>query len=35
VPLGEAVDAVLDGRMRNGILTIGVLATAQRLRDRS
>jgi len=35
VPLDDAVDAVLDGRMRNGILTIGVLATAQRRRDRS
>lgn len=34
VPLTEAVDAVLGGRMRNGILTIGVLAAAQRLRDR-
>ena len=34
VPLTDAVDAVLDGRMRNGILTIGVLAAAQRLRDR-
>lgn len=35
VPLADAVDAVLDGRMHNGILTIGVLAAAQRLRDRS
>ncbi|KQQ64483.1 NUDIX domain-containing protein [Microbacterium sp. Leaf320] len=35
VPLDEAVRAVLDGRMRNGILSIGVLAAAQRLRDRS
>ena len=26
---------VLEGRMRNGILAIGVLAAAQRLRDRS
>lgn len=34
VPLTDAVDAVLDGRMRNGILTIGVLAAAQRLRGR-
>lgn len=34
VPLKAAVDAVLEGRMRNGILTIGVLAAAQRLRDR-
>lgn len=35
VPLDAAVAAVLDGRMRNGILGIGVLAAAQRLRDRS
>ncbi|WP_435745848.1 NUDIX domain-containing protein [Microbacterium sp. PMB16] len=35
VPLSDAVDAVLAGRMRNGILTIGVLAASQRLRDRS
>lgn len=35
VPLTAAVDAVLAGRMRNGILSIGVLAAAQRLRDRS
>ncbi|MBP5803458.1 NUDIX domain-containing protein [Microbacterium maritypicum] len=35
VPLTEAVSAVLTGRMRNGILAIGVLAAAQRLRDRS
>ena len=35
VPLDAAVSAVLDGRMRNGILGIGVLAAAQRLRDRS
>ncbi|GAA1253025.1 ADP-ribose pyrophosphatase [Microbacterium phyllosphaerae] len=34
VPLDAAVRAVLDGRMRNGILSIGVLAAAQRLRDR-
>lgn len=34
VPLDDAVEAVLDGRMRNGILSIGVLATAQRRRDR-
>ena len=34
VPLADAVDAVLDGRMRNGILAIGVLAATQRLRDR-
>ena len=34
-PLDAAVGAVLDGRMRNGILGIGVLAAAQRLRDRS
>lgn len=30
VPLRDAVDAVLAGRMRNGILGIGVLAAAQR-----
>jgi ADP-ribose pyrophosphatase len=35
VPLHEAVDAVLAGRMRNGILSLGVLATSLRLRDRS
>lgn len=35
IPLDAAVAAVLDGRMRNGILGIGVLAAAQRLRDRS
>lgn len=35
VALDDAVSAVLDGRMRNGILSIGVLAAAQRLRDRS
>lgn len=34
VPLADAVSAVLDGRMRNGILAIGVLAASQRLRDR-
>ncbi|WP_337007002.1 MULTISPECIES: NUDIX hydrolase [unclassified Microbacterium] len=34
VPLADAVAAVLEGRMRNGILAIGVLAAAQRLRDR-
>lgn len=32
VPLGEVVDAVLAGRMRNGILVAGVLAAAERLR---
>jgi ADP-ribose pyrophosphatase len=35
VPLPDAVEAVLAGRMRNGILSIGVLAATQRLRDRS
>ncbi|WP_341974270.1 NUDIX hydrolase [Microbacterium sp. LWO13-1.2] len=30
VPLSEAVDAVLDGRMRNAILSIGVLAAERR-----
>ena len=34
VPLSAAVGAVLAGRMRNGILSIGVLAASQRLRDR-
>ena len=29
-----AVAAVLDGRMRNGILSIGVMAATLRLRDR-
>jgi ADP-ribose pyrophosphatase len=33
VPLVEVVSAVMAGRMRNGILAAGVLATAQRLRD--
>ncbi|PZU43628.1 MAG: ADP-ribose pyrophosphatase [Microbacterium sp.] len=32
VPLREVVDAVLAGRMRNGILASGVLAAAERLR---
>jgi len=32
VPLTEVVDAILAGRMRNGILTAGVLAAAERLR---
>ena len=35
VPLADAVDGVLAGRMRNGILSIGVLAATLRLRDRS
>lgn len=35
VPLEEAVAGVLEGRLHNGILSIGVLAAAQRLRDRS
>lgn len=30
VPLADAVDAVLEGRMRNGILAIGLLAAARR-----
>lgn len=34
VALDDVVTAVLDGRMRNGILGIGVLAASQRLRDR-
>lgn len=32
VPLTDAVDAVMAGRMRNGILATGVLAAAERLR---
>lgn len=32
VALSDAVDAVLAGRMRNGILTSGVLAAAERMR---
>lgn len=32
VPLQDAVDAVLAGRLRNGILAVGVLAAAERLR---
>ncbi|MFT4230939.1 MAG: NUDIX hydrolase [Microbacterium sp.] len=32
MPLGDAVTAVLEGRMRNGILVAGVLAAAERLR---
>ncbi|WP_375384603.1 NUDIX domain-containing protein [uncultured Microbacterium sp.] len=32
VSLADAVTAVLEGRMRNGILATGVLATAERLR---
>ncbi|MDQ0612369.1 8-oxo-dGTP pyrophosphatase MutT (NUDIX family) [Microbacterium sp. W4I4] len=35
VPLSEAADAVLAGRMHNGILSIGVLATERRLRERT
>lgn len=35
VSLDAVIAAVMEGRMRNGILTIGVLATAQRLRDRA
>lgn len=33
VPLSDAVDAVLDGRVRNSILSIGVLAAERRLRN--
>lgn len=33
VPLAAAVDAVLAGRMRNGILALGVLAADRRLRE--
>lgn len=32
VPLAEAVEGVLEGRLRNGILSLGVLATERRLR---
>ncbi|WP_345802163.1 NUDIX hydrolase [Microbacterium sp. AZCO] len=32
VPLQDVVTAVLEGRMRNGILTAGVLAAAEKLR---
>jgi ADP-ribose pyrophosphatase len=35
MPLGDAVDAVLAGRMRNGILAAGVLAAAERARRSS
>ena len=34
VPLADAVDAVLAGRMRNGILSLGVMAATLRLRNR-
>ena len=32
VPLADAVEGVLAGRLRNGILAVGVLAAAERLR---
>jgi len=32
VPLAEVVSGVLDGRLRNGILALGVLAAAERMR---
>jgi 8-oxo-dGTP pyrophosphatase MutT (NUDIX family) len=32
IPLQEAVDGVLQGRLRNGILAVGLLAAAERLR---
>ncbi|UYO95986.1 NUDIX hydrolase [Microbacterium sp. M28] len=35
VPLSDAVDAVLAGRMHNGILSVGVLAAERRLRGAS
>ena len=35
VPLSDAVEAVLAGRMHNGILSIGVLAAERRLRSAS
>ncbi|MEN2742874.1 NUDIX hydrolase [Microbacterium sp. X-17] len=34
VPIADVVDAVLSGRMRNGILATGALAAAERLRRR-
>ncbi len=33
MPLSEAVDGVLTGRFRNGILAVGVLAASHRLRE--
>lgn len=35
IPLADAVTAVLEGRMRNGILAAGVLAAAELLRRRA
>ena len=32
LPLGDAVAGILAGRLRNGILAVGVLAAAERLR---
>ena len=32
IPLQDAVTGVLKGRLRNGILAVGVLAAAERLR---
>ena len=32
VPLADAITGVLDGRLRNGILSVGVLAAAEKLR---
>ncbi len=32
VPLADAVTGVLDGRLRNGILSVGLLAAAEKLR---
>lgn len=32
VPIAEVVDGILAGRLRNGILAVGVLAAAERLR---
>lgn len=32
VPLADAADAVIEGRLRNGILSLGVLAAERRLR---
>lgn len=33
VPLTDVVEAVLEGRLRNGILSLGVLAAERTLRD--
>ena len=33
MPLGQAVEGVLAGRFRNGILAVGVLAASHRLHE--